>query len=106
MTSLGHNAPMKKAPHRPGLESISNEAVDHVTGDRNDSYGHPEDDFTRIGTMWSAILGTPVDAAQVALCLIALKIAREVHAPKKDSVVDGIGYWLTLAAIRGYDRRG
>jgi hypothetical protein len=29
-----------------------------------------------------------------------MKIAREIHKPKMDNPVDGIGYWLTLAMIR------
>jgi hypothetical protein len=34
----------------------------------------------------------PVSPMQVALCLIQLKVAREVHAPKRDNLVDIAGY--------------
>jgi len=71
-----------------------------VTGDRQDSYGHPLDDFTRAGKIWEAILGVPVSAEQVALCMVGIKISRQTNSPKVDNVVDGIGYFLTLAMVQ------
>jgi hypothetical protein len=51
--------------------------------------------------MWAAILDLPeVTPAQVALCMVALKISRECHQPKRDNLVDGAGYFATLALIR------
>jgi hypothetical protein len=75
-------------------------AASLVTGDRHDAYGHPLDDFSRAALIWQAILGCDVTAEQVALCMVGVKIAREVHAPKTDTVVDGIGYVLTLSMVR------
>lgn len=75
-------------------------AADLVAGDRNDEYGHPLDDFSRAALIWQAILGCEVSAEQVALCMIGVKISREVHRPKADTVVDGVGYFLTLAMVR------
>lgn len=74
-------------------------AASLVTGDRHDDYGHPLDDFTRAALIWQAILGCDVTAEQVALCMVGVKIAREVHAHKIDNAVDGIGYWLTYAMV-------
>lgn len=79
---------------------IATYAADLVTGPRGNDYGHPLDDFSRAALIWSAILGCEVTAEQVALCMVGVKIAREVHKPKPDTVVDGVGYFLTLAMVR------
>jgi len=79
---------------------IADLAASLVDGDRQADYGHPLDDFTRTALIWTAILGHEVTAEQVALCMVGVKIAREVHVPKTDNVVDGVGYFLTLAMVR------
>lgn len=79
---------------------IATYAADLVAGPRGDDYGHPLDDFSRAALIWQAILGQPVTAEQVALCMVGVKIAREVHTPKADNIVDGVGYFLTLAMVR------
>lgn len=79
---------------------IASYAAKLVTGDRQDDYGHPLDDFTRAGKIWEAILGVPVSAEQVALCMVGIKISRQTNAPKLDNVIDGIGYFLTLAMVQ------
>jgi len=70
-----------------------------VGEERQDEYGHPLDNYERAAQIWSVILGAPVQAEQVALCMIGMKIAREVHKPKPDTVVDIIGYALTLHMV-------
>ena len=79
---------------------IASFAANLVTGDRQHDYGHPLDDFTRAGKIWEAILGFPVTAEQVALCMVGIKISRQTNTPKLDNVVDGIGYFLTLAMVQ------
>lgn len=72
-----------------------------VSGDRQQSYGHPIEDFTRTGRMWGAILGVPdIDPAKVGLCMAALKISREVHKPKRDNLTDLAGYAKTVWLVR------
>ena len=79
---------------------IAAAAAELVCGPRGDDYGHPLDDFSRAALIWQAILGVPVTAEQVALCMVGVKIAREVHKPKADTVLDGVGYFLTLSMVR------
>lgn len=58
------------------------------------------EDFQRVGKMWAAILGLDeVTPHQVGLCMIALKVARHVHRPKRDNLVDICGYAETLDMI-------
>lgn len=86
--------------------TVLEEAQALVTGDRNAYYDHPLDNFTRIAKMWSVILGIEVSYRDVALCMDAVKISREVHRPKRDNRVDGPGYWLALdMAIAEEERR-
>ncbi len=82
-------------------EPITLEANRLVNGPRQGSYGHPHGDFTRTGRMWGAILGVPdIDPAHVGLCMAAVKISREVNAPKRDNLVDLAGYAETVSLVR------
>ena len=63
-------------------------------------YGAPEDLFEHVAARWSQVLGTRVKAAQVAVCLMDLKMARLAHNPKHlDSLVDVLGYGACLREI-------
>ena len=68
-----------------------------ITGDRQEAYGPPSVNFSRIAAGWAVILEQPVSAEQVALCMAWLKIARLVNGPHEDSYVDGAAY-MALAA--------
>ena len=71
-----------------------------VVRDRRRSYGDPTDLFERVAVRWSQVLGTKVTAAQVALCLIDLKLARLAHDPTHlDSLVDIAGYAACLREV-------
>jgi hypothetical protein len=85
---------------KPIDKSLLDEAYSLVTGDRQKAYDHPARNFERIAKLWSPIFGVEVTPAQVALAMIQVKVAREIHAPKKDNRIDLIGYCLTLEAVR------
>lgn len=73
-------------------ESVCEKANRLVGGERQWSYDHPWDNCSKIGQMWSALLGIEVEPRQVALCMIAVKLAREAHKHKEDNLVDIAGY--------------
>jgi hypothetical protein len=86
-------------------ETILQEAQRLVHGDRGQDYGHPIEDFTRTGRIMGAILGIPdVPPEKVALCMIAVKISREVNRDKRDNRVDMAGYAETLDMVRQRQR--
>lgn len=73
-----------------------------VNGDRAKDYGDARDSFTRLAQIWSAILGREVSAAQVAICLAALKLSRLSQSPDHaDSWVDLAGYAALGAEVSG-----
>ena len=80
-------------------ETILEEAQRLVHGDRGTDYGHPFFDFSRTAKIWSAILDIQVTPEKVALCMVGLKISREVNMPKRDNRVDGAGYFETLQMV-------
>lgn len=73
-------------------EDILEEALRITKGDRNASYGPPDQDFQRTAAMWSAMKGVPFEAREVAMFMVALKLSRETHQKKRDNWVDIAGY--------------
>ena len=87
-------------------KNVLEEALGVVTGDRDDAHGHPEPNMHAAAMMWSAILRTPVTATDVALCMMAFKIARQSNRSGRDNIVDIAGYCWVLeqcAAAQGWE---
>lgn len=80
-------------------ESVLEEAARLTSRDRQSTYGHPADDFAKTALMWTAILGIEITAAQIPLCMIAVKLSRECHVHKRDNIVDIAGYANTLMMV-------
>lgn len=79
---------------------VLTQAADLINNDRDRDYGSADANHLRIATIWSVILGIPVSAAQVALCMAGVKIARLSHDINKvDSWVDMAGYAALGAEI-------
>ncbi|MFZ1413257.1 MAG: DUF6378 domain-containing protein [Defluviicoccus sp.] len=77
--------------------------LQHAAGvieNRERIYGPPSENFEAIAARWSLVLGIAVTPAQVALCLIDLKLARLSRDPKHlDSIVDVAGYAACLREV-------
>jgi hypothetical protein len=86
--------------HRDIDKTLLDEAYLLVTNDRNHTYDHPAVNFRRIADLWSVVLGVKVDPDQVGMCMVMVKLAREIHEHKRDNIVDAIGYLLTMDAAR------
>lgn len=72
-----------------------------VLEERRDDYGDPAEQFRAIADRWSITLGSPITPAQVALCMIDLKLTRLTYDPGHiDSMVDIIGYAALLREVR------
>ena len=80
-------------------QEICTDAINLISGDRQRDYGTPTENLGRIAAMWTPLLGVEVTPKHVALCMVALKLAREVNTPKRDNIVDGIGYLLIAAEV-------
>ena len=77
-------------------QEILNEAAELVTRQRESDYGTPAQSYTRIAHFWSVYTGVDLTAADVALMMTLLKVARAQHNPASlDSWVDIAGYAAT-----------
>ena len=79
-------------PFTQSHRSIPEEVVDG----RNTVYGDPTETFSRIAQVWSGILGHTVNATDVPLCLIGLKLIRTVEAPDYSDNSDDIEGYLDI----------
>jgi hypothetical protein len=85
---------------RPIDVTIATDAIHVVNGPRQRDYAHPRINFQRIADLWSPVLGIEVTPEPVGLCMIQVKVAREINRHTRDNLVDLIGYTLTLDACR------
>jgi hypothetical protein len=102
----------------PSFSSILAEADSIVSGDRQGTYGSPEDCFGLIADLWNGWLGfgpemarqsskiAPLSASDVAIMMMLLKVARTKPAVladqpiKRDTLVDLAGYAACLARVQ------
>lgn len=80
-------------------KTILQEAQELVYNDRNADYGTVTANFTKIAELWAPILGAKVTPEQVGLCMVQVKIARQLFKQKRDNLVDGAGYFATLEKL-------
>jgi hypothetical protein len=98
-------------------ESILTEALKVTGGDRQENYGHPLANHVRIAELWNGYLVaksvTPdgsrdnrismLTPSDVAAMMVLLKIARNMHKPKRDNLTDAAGYCRCLSRIQGFE---
>jgi hypothetical protein len=73
-----------------------------VVRDRGAAYGDTRDNMDDTAKRWSSVIGAPVTPAQVALCMIELKLSRlrEGLTPDSlDSITDIAGYAAIIAEL-------
>lgn len=69
------------------------QANDVINGARANDYGDAKENFTRIASRWSQVLGVDVTPEQVVLCMIDLKVARLCNSINhQDTWLDIAGY--------------
>ena len=78
-------------------KEILEEASKLIGGDRNDDYGDKLTNHQNIAALWSVFLRKNITPHDVAMCMALVKVARLMHAHKKDSYLDMAAY----AAIAG-----
>ena len=67
------------------------EAQEAITA--HSDYGDPETNHFRIAKLWNAYAGTMLDARDVMIMMILVKIGRLMHTPThRDSLVDIAGH--------------
>jgi len=99
-----------KPPVSEFRSSLLREA-DEVSGQsgRSRDYGHPWINHKRIADFWTVQLGPKlkdgcvIDPREVALMMVSLKLAREINTPKRDNLVDGVGYFNCADMIDHYE---
>lgn len=91
-------AAFEAGSERTPREGVLSEAATLITGDRNQTYGSPTQNFTDTANVWNTILrrklkdGESIQPGEVASMMIALKLVRNIAQEKRDNFVDIAGY--------------
>lgn len=82
-------------------DEVIAEAVRVTSSERGIDYDTPEDNFARIATVWNVLLDETdhITEGDVARCMIAVKLVRDAHTPKRDNRVDLVGYTRCLERV-------
>lgn len=90
--------------------AVLDTAKELITGPREQEYGTPQANFEAIAAMWNVMLAgklksvgdCPISAVDVALCMVAVKMARARVTPEKgDTYIDMAGYAALAAELAG-----
>ena len=97
MTNTSKNTPT------PGTE-ILQEAYQIVNQDRQNTYRHPKDDYTKVTNIFETLTGKQLTLNEAILFMVSVKLARlrtnldqgQLH---HDTLLDTIGYLTCLNMI-------
>ena len=98
---LAREAAVREEQEKITREYILREAARIVCVDRNAQYGEPEDSFRAIAEFWETYVrercvskgaNVVIDAADVAMMMVLLKVARTIYGTKADTYIDIAGY--------------
>lgn len=76
-----------------------------INNDRNNTYGHVVDDYTKVRNIFHVLTGIQLDLHQCLLFMASVKLARiqtnlQRNILHKDSLTDLIGYLALQAEIK------
>jgi hypothetical protein len=71
-----------------------------ILAEREHDYGDAATNHERIAALWSAYLGHPVTAHDVAICMILTKCSRAKAGRREDNYVDIAGYSAIAARLK------
>ena len=94
---------MRKASPLAGTE-ILDEAFRLVSKDRQGSYGHPLDDYTKVTEIFKSLTGKELSVYEALLFMVSVKLARlrtnlEYSKVHHDSLVDALGYLTCIKMV-------
>lgn len=85
-------------------DDILEKAKSIINGERQGTYGSPENSFETIAKMWSAYLHRDISAVDVANMMVLMKVARNSNGVyKDDNWIDICGYAALGGEIQGID---
>lgn len=101
MTNTQKNTPT------PGTE-ILQEAHKIVNQDRQNTYGHPKDDYTKVINIFQTLTGKQLTINEAILFMVSVKLARlrtnlEAGQLHHDTLLDTIGYLTCLNMIHHHN---
>ena len=84
---------------------VLREAEKCVCGQREQDYGTPEDNLSRIAEFWATYKGVEFSPIDVAIMMALLKVARIANNPgHMDNYVDGCGYFCVGGELSASER--
>jgi hypothetical protein len=87
-------------------QEILKEANKLIGGNRNDDYGDKLTNHQNIAALWAIFLRKTITPHDVAMCMALVKVARLMHAHKKDSYLDLAAYAAIAGEIEARTNKG